>query len=688
MLVRDFMKPNPPLAHLKSRIKDVVQIFYRYKENAVPIVDIENKLCGIMTQADLVEALVNQISLNAPVDTVMTKSVIFIHPDNTLEEAWGVPVNHLPVVDYENHVLGVLNRSDFTDIFYHEACRTKNCLEKILELSYSGIVAIDTHGVITSMNDIAAELFNVSVEDSVGRRISDVVTNCRALEVVHGNKTIMHDVLEINDKKLPINRAPICDGYKVVGAISIIRNIMIGATTTESEDYMEMKQKYEIMEAIFETMKHGIIFVDTKDIIRLANSAYEEMMGIPKLELVGQSAEEKVPNSRMHIVLKTGVPEIGRFQQLLTGRQVVVNRVPIFKDGKIIGGIGEAVFKDIHEVETLLKRGRIMSVSDSLQQGTDKKRLPEALDFEQIIGCDATMVRAKALAAKVAVMDTTVLIQGESGTGKDLFAQAIHNTSNRKDKKFVAINCAAIPAELLEAELFGYDEGAFTGAKRGGKKGKFELAEGGTLFLDEIGDMPLTMQAKLLRVMQNKTFEHVGGETVKTCDVRVLAATNQDLSQMVEKGTFREDLYYRLHVVCLKIPPLRSRRTDIQELVEILMPRICNKMGEAVKIVSPEALQLLCQYNWPGNVRELINILEQIAATVDNMLIQPKHLPEVVLQQERLKQKKLDADIDGDERTSIEAAIKDAGGNKVLAAKVLGIHRSTLYEKLKKYNLQ
>jgi len=692
LLVRDFMRSTPKILQGDSKLKDVVQVFFRYKESAIAVVDDGDMLCGIITRMDLLEAMAGQVPMTAAVEHIMTKSVVFVHPDNTLEEAWMIPVRHLPVVDHNKHVLGMIHHEEFAELFYHLYHQTLSCLEQVMKLSYSGIIAINENGIITAVNDTASRLIGKKPEEIIGRMNHEITRDTRLMEVVQTGNAIRDDVFEFDGKQVPINRAPIFDGYKVIGAVSVARDMMLNdlSESSNGKDYVKLKEAYDIMEAVFNTMKHGIIFVDTKNIIRLVNNAYEEMLGIPGKELVEQSAEEKVPNSRMHIVLKTGVAELGDFQSVdAAGRQIVANRVPIFKDGKIIGAIGEAVFKDIQEVKKLLKRGEIAAMSDSLRKSSITGKVSGCVGFEQIIGHDAKMVHVKNLAAKVAAMDTTVL---ESGTGKDLFAQAIHNTSSRKEKKFVAINCAAIPGDLLEAELFGYDEGAFTGAKRGGKKGKLELAEGGTLFLDEIGDMPLAMQAKLLRVMQNKTLEHVGGLTVKTCDVRVLAATNQNLTQLIEQGKFREDLYYRLNVICIEIPPLRKRKEDIRELIDLLMPQLCNKVGESVKSFSSEALQLLCQYDWPGNVRELINILEQTAATVDSMLVQPKHLPELILQQNRLRKlpinEEKNIDIELDETLTIKKALHDSKGNKVLAAKILGIHRSTLYEKLRKYHLR
>ena len=683
LLVRDFMKPHFKFFYKNNTIKEAAKVLYEYKERAVPVVDSNRILCGIVTRTDILKAIVNRISMSLNIDNVMTKNVVYIHPDNTLEEVWDIPVDSLPVVDNGSHVIGIIDRKDFAALYYHKYSAAKSMADQMMAYSYNSIFTVDEHGIISGTND-NSELPIGKVENKMGK-VGELTKDPKLIEVIRTGKAIQNDKLDLDGWNIWVNRAPIFDGYKVVGAISVAAEYDSASSRLEADEtYQKICQDYEIMQSIFESLKQGIIFVDTKNIVRFENTAYEEIMGIPKTELVGFSAQERIPNSRMHVVLQTGVAELGEFQVVdEMGRKIVCNRVPIFKDGEIIGAIGEAVFKDIQEVKQILKKGEPTVSSKLLQKSNPDGNVSDGVGFEQIIGRNVAMVRAKSLAARVAPTDTTVLIYGESGTGKDLFAQAIHNASNRRNKKFVVINCAAIPAELLESELFGYDEGAFTGARKGGKKGKLELAEGGTLFLDEIGDMPLPMQAKLLRVLQNRTFEHIGGLIVKKCNVRIIAATNRNLEQMVKKETFREDLYYRMNVITIRIPSLRDRKEDISEMINILMPQICTKANEAVKKFSIEAMKIMCNYSWPGNVREMINILEQIAATIDSMLIQPRHLPEIIFHQNWLK-----GDFDeGNEADIIKNALKAASGNKVIAAKILGIHRSTLYEKIKKYRL-
>lgn len=309
--------------------------------------------------------------------------------------------------------------------------------------------------------------------------------------------------------------------------------------------------------------------------------------------------------------------------------------------------------------------------------------LPEG--FNSLVGQDRRFRDALALAARVAARDTTVLIRGESGTGKDLVARAIHAASHRSKGPFVRVNCAAIPENLLESEMFGYEGGAFTGARREGKPGKFELAEGGTIFLDEIGDVSPAIQAKLLRVLQEREFERLGGTKTIHADVRIIAATNRDLEALMREGKFREDLYYRINVISIYLPPLRERNEDIWLLVDHILRRHESTGGRTWKL-STECMDLFQRYRWPGNVRELENVLEYaVTLAGDTEVIALEHLPEYLRRlypgtgRAKTKQAK--------ERDMLLKALEAAGNNRSRAMKLLGISRRTFYKKLKKYGL-
>lgn len=308
--------------------------------------------------------------------------------------------------------------------------------------------------------------------------------------------------------------------------------------------------------------------------------------------------------------------------------------------------------------------------------------------MDDIIGVSPAMVRTRTALQQVARMDSTVLLTGETGTGKELFAQALHGLSSRRNGPFVAVNAAAIPESLLESELFGYGSGAFTGAKRDGHRGKFQQAAGGTLFLDEIGDLSLTLQAKLLRVLQEGEIDPIGSHGPQRIDVRLVAATHRDLIRMVREGTFRGDLYFRLNVVNLMIPSLHDRREDIQPLVERFMKELCGRYGVPMKRFSPDSLDLLRSYHWPGNVRELRNCVEQAFVFTSGELIFPSDLPTELIQAIRNREsEEVPLNLATGERESIKRALAEARGNKARAARLLGISRAGLYVKLKVHGL-
>jgi transcriptional regulator with PAS, ATPase and Fis domain len=324
--------------------------------------------------------------------------------------------------------------------------------------------------------------------------------------------------------------------------------------------------------------------------------------------------------------------------------------------------------------------------------------------FNDLIGNSPSFLAAKKLAQRISGSDSSVLLIGESGTGKELFAHSIHNDSNRSSLPFVAINCASIPEHLLESELFGYEEGAFTGAKKGGKKGQFEIANNGTLFLDEIGDMPLSMQSKLLRVLQEKEIQRIGGQKSIPVNVRIIAATHRDLEKMVEEGKFRQDLYYRLNVIKIDIPPLRKRKDDIELISMSLLKKLEGRFYRKGIELSPEVMEKLMQHSWPGNIRELENVLERCINVLDGKTIESEHLPLYLKDQEGKGQgskktmvhnpdlpsfpvQPLKETLAAVEKQAIENALGLTNGNKLEAAKLLAISKTNFYEKCKMYHL-
>ncbi|EEM05491.1 Transcriptional regulator [Bacillus pseudomycoides] len=458
----------------------------------------------------------------------------------------------------------------------------------------------------------------------------------------------------------------------------------------------ESQQLIEWFRLSFDTAYEGIAIVDENGVIQMFNDTYSRFVGVAKEEAIGQLAENVIENTRLPVVLKTGVPERNQVHRL-QGQNLVVHRMPIWKQGRVIGAVGMLIHEGISDIYKILER---FDQKDSAVKPLFSKPKKKQIRFEDILGESQTISETKKMARKAAGSKASVLITGESGVGKEQFARAIHDTGITKNGPFISVNCAAIPDNLLESELFGYAEGAFTGAKKNGKAGKFELANHGTLFLDEIGDMSLLTQVKILRVLQEREIERIGGTHPIPVDFRLIAATNKDLKQMVREGTFREDLYHRLHVIPIHIPPLRFRKQDIPLIVEEHLQKLCQMYGAKEKTLDKEVLRLMFHYNWPGNVRELINVLERLFALSDDVHIRAKDLSEEFyyrdMEQKKLvpmiqslpaKQEAMKVVREEEERGLIERVLKEAKGNKSKAAALLGISRATLYNKLSRFKI-
>ena len=441
---------------------------------------------------------------------------------------------------------------------------------------------------------------------------------------------------------------------------------------------------------IFQHIYNGACVTDAEGVITHINEPYGRFLGLNSSEQIGKHITDVVENTRMHIVAQTGKAEINASQSI-RGENMLVQRIPIKENGKVIAVFGQVTFKNIREVGQLAtKLSDLESQVRRYQKELNSLRTTRYC-FDSIIGESPSLLRLKKEALQAAATNLSVLISGESGTGKELFAQSIHNAGSRKFQPFIRLNCAAIPKDLLEAELFGYDKGAFTGAKSTGKPGKFELADKGSLFLDEIGDLPLEMQPKLLRALEEKEFERIGGNRVIHSDFRLIAASNQDLDGMVDRGEFRADLYYRLNVVPLHIPPLRERAEDVVLLANHLLQQICADSMQPLVDFSPAAEALLKQHAWPGNVRELNNVIERTMATMAGERITPADLP-FYLHRGKETRGTIHSSLLKDvvakaEKTAIQDALKMTDYNKARAAELLGIHRTLLYKKINKYRI-
>ncbi|MDD4844442.1 MAG: sigma 54-interacting transcriptional regulator [Anaerotignum sp.] len=434
-----------------------------------------------------------------------------------------------------------------------------------------------------------------------------------------------------------------------------------------------------------------VVIIDTESRIIYMTEKYAELFDIPKPYPIGGKLYEFVPNEALSAVIRTGKESVEEFFEY-EGRTMVINRLLIRKDDQVLGGVAftstgsRLTLKQLESKMSFLNK-QVQFYRDNYFENTGTK-----YNIDQIITQDDELKSLIDFTKRAARTRSAILIYGESGTGKELFAHSIHNLSQRAKMPFVILNCAAIPDSLLESELFGYAEGAFTGALKGGKKGKIEQADGGTLLLDEINSMPIQLQAKLLRVVQEKEIQVIGGNN-KEIDVRFVFTTNQDLAEMVKEGKFRDDLYYRINVVELRIPPLRQRKGDIPILVNHFIVKLNEELGAHITGIEKKAMDLLESYQWPGNIRELENMIERAFNYANSGELSMEdferlRLKIIITENKQENSFTLRAAREEAEKLAVLRALKQTKGNKKKAADLLEIDRSILYDKIKKYNMR
>ncbi|HBX23541.1 MAG TPA: sigma-54-dependent Fis family transcriptional regulator [Desulfotomaculum sp.] len=482
----------------------------------------------------------------------------------------------------------------------------------------------------------------------------------------------------------------------------------------------ELELAHQRLARTVDTITDGIIYINNAGVITGANIPARNFLRLLEVDLRGMLVDHVLGGGFASRYLSNGRSMDGEYFVISAPTGKLICAIKAISDGSDkIDGAGFVICIRKNSVMETKKycRGTVLELdgitgidSDfgkgSLQangRATSGIQNKQVAPFKNIVGCSQPIAAAINLAQRAAACSSTVLLLGESGSGKEVFAKSIHMASNRCQGPFIPVNCASLPSGLIQSELFGYSGGSFTGAKRSGQPGKFELAHGGTLFLDEIGDMALDMQANLLRVLQEKSVMRVGGKDFIPVDVRVIAATNKNLYKRMQEGNFREDLFYRINVLCIEIPSLRERgASDLQLLTQHLFTSIAAKLGRPVCKLDPSVLQMLAKYHWPGNVRELSNVLEQMLIITDDEVIRADHLPRF-LQKLSLTTKGSSKEAAGNQRKSgnnqmgileqmeqqaIKEALQRFSGNISQTARALGIGRNTLYEKLKKLNLK
>ena len=561
----------------------------------------------------------------------------------------------------------------------------------ILNSTHDGMIVIDQEGQVRLFNKSAERITGYKKEEAIGKYILEVIPTSKLLRIIRTKQIeVNHELTLENENKIITTRIPILkeDG-EVQGAFAIFKDIT--EVVDLAEEVTDLKEIQTLLEAIINSSEEAISVVDEKGRGLVINPAYTKLTGLTEEEIIGKPATtDIVEGESMHMkVLRTRRAVRGIHMKIgQKKRDVIVNVAPVIVDGILKGSVG--VIRDVSEIQKL---------TNELNRARQIIRTLEAkYSFDDIVGDSDETTAAIEQAKLGANTPATVLLRGESGTGKELFAHAIHNGSNRKYNKFVRVNCAAISETLLESELFGYEEGAFSGAKRGGKRGFFEEANNGSVFLDEIGELSANTQAKLLRVLQEKEIVKVGGTKAIPINVRVIAATHVNLEKAILEGKFREDLYYRLNKIPIQIPSLRQRKGDIPAIAERLIQKINQDYGRNVEGLTDSAVSYLQSYEWPGNVRELENILGRaiIFMNYNEIYIDVHHLPPLHKEEQvepkqnnllpELEEKALEHLVTEFEGNIIREYLEKFDGNKTKTAKALGISVRNLYYKLEKYD--
>nr|WP_263325793.1 sigma-54-dependent Fis family transcriptional regulator [Neobacillus sp. Marseille-Q6967] len=566
--------------------------------------------------------------------------------------------------------------------------------ELIFNSTNDGMLGINANGTVILFNQRAAEMMGINKENALGRYVMEVIPESKLPHILETRRTETNQEMVLgNGRKIITTRIPIVEeNGSLIGAFAVFKDIT--EVVNLAEEITDLKEIQTMLQAIIHSSDDAISVVDEHGRGILINPAYTRLTGLTKEQVIGKPATADISEGEsMHMkVLQTRRPVRGVAMRVGTNkREVIVNVAPIIVKGKLKGSVG--VIHDMSEIKSLnreLNRARQII-----------RTLEAKYTFEDIIGHSEEMMLAIEQAKLGAKTPATVLLRGESGTGKELFAHAIHNASDRKYNKFIRVNCAAISESLLESELFGYEEGAFSGARRGGKRGLFEEANNGSIFLDEIGELSANTQAKLLRVLQENEIIRVGGTKPININVRIIAATNVNLEKGIAKGSFREDLYYRLNRMPIQIPPLRKRKEEIPYLCEKLIQKINRDYGRNVEGVTQAAVLKLMNYDWPGNVRELENILGRAIIFMNyyETFINVHHLPELrnkktgkeheLLEQSKLQQDRSLAEmVEEYEAEIIQETLHRLNGNKTLTAKTLGLSVRNLYYKLEKYKIE
>ncbi|MCB2187810.1 MAG: sigma 54-interacting transcriptional regulator [Deltaproteobacteria bacterium] len=689
-----YLKNVPTTLQPDSALEEVAEYFLQSPDfNTAVVLDRDASVWGVVKRNDLFRLALTQDLTSLGLEAVLTDSYQAASV-SSLNKEWinsylVRSTEDLVVLDEEDKFLTLATRTQLAELNYHSEASKVQLLQAVLNTCHPGLVAVDRECRILLFNQTAADLLGVQAEEVIGRKVREAIPDSRLPIVIETGKPETSRNFRIGTGSFMVYRNPIqIEGRTVAAMAQFIEGSRWEDPLREMVDITELTN---LLKIVMDNAYVGLIFCDAKGKIRYMNRMYEELLGVGREETYGRHITKYFADSRVPLVIETGVPEIGWKYRYHNQQTLVVHRIPIRTGAKIIGALVQCIFKDLSELKDMATKMDVLENKVASFKSQLSSLLSPKYCFMDILGSGQLMRDLKRQAQLFAQSDTPVLVTGETGTGKELIAHAIHSASARHEGPFVCINCASIPGELLESELFGYAPGAFTGASQRGKPGKITLANEGTLFLDEVGDMPIPVQAKLLRVLEDRKVDRVGGTHPVEVNFRLVAATNQDLGELIRQKVFREDLFYRLATAIIKLPPLRERIEDLAVLVRHFIKQSTQRpIG-----ITDEACALLINHRWPGNIRELRGVVERALTLLDGAEnIEPHHLdlmtPEDMNQDSARVSSKdfhLKRIKEEEERETIIRALQFCDGNKSRAAKLLKISRSMLYAKINRYEI-
>lgn len=695
MLFGEFEIVKEPFLYGDDTVDTAISIFRKTPYSTLPVTDRQGKYLGLLTIKDIIA-----VDEKSKTQQILSRCN-YIAPLKNIEEAPDLlNKGHLcitPVVDCDNNFLGYFSRKQLIDNICEKYKEIGEQFCQVVDSSYNGIVAINEKGNIIVFNPSAERILGIKRTECLGKHISALDPSMGLLETLEKGTVTSGIKTCLNERSILTNRTPLLHNNRIVGAMGIFTDI--SELEKLANEVKVDKALVRELNAILESSYDGLYICDRYGRVTRVNTAWERICGFSREEIVGNTAYQLVADGYYS---KSAATEAIRTKKTCTvmlemtagpkkGQKIMATSTPIFDDQ---GEIEQVVVnvRDITEIQEL-KNQLEASMELSKKYASELEEIRrQQLKIDDMVAQSPAMQRILELVVRVAQVDSTVLITGQSGVGKEVVAKKIHSLSKRQNKSLIKINCGAIPENLLESELFGYEGGAFTGAKKEGKPGMIELASGGTLFLDEIGELPFSLQVKLLRTLQDREIYHVGGIKPIPVDVRIIAATNKDLAGMVRRGAFREDLFYRLNVLNIRIPPLRERLEDLPPLLHSILLKYNKKYNQKKKLAQ-EVVNILLNYEWPGNIREVENLIERLVVMTQEDVIEVRHLPESLQGISNsnnnvniMKVIPLKKAVEELELRLLELALKECGSTRKIA-KILGINQSTVVRKLQHYRI-